>query len=141
MPLVIVGAGLWISSVQSRSAEGETDRVRLFLTQVLEETARDPDQLSNALSASDPLLVDEFRARLQRVARESTHKVPRVVVRVGDFGAGALGSASHTALACYEGGSEIAVRVIATPGDAQLRLVGVFTPELRDFAPSPEVAP
>ncbi len=140
MPVVILGVGFWISSVQSRTAEHESDRVQLFLRQVLEESARDPAQFSNALSASDPLLVEEFRGRLQRAVRESRHHVPRVVVRVGDFGAGAAGSATHTAIACYEDGTQIAVRVVATPGDSQLRLVGVFTPELADFAPYAEGA-
>lgn len=140
MPAVIVGVGLWISSVQSRSADYESDRVGLFLRQVLEESARDPSQFSNAMSASDPLLVEEFRGRLQRAARESRHHVPRVVVRVGDFGAGAVGSASHTATACYEDGAQIAVRVIARPGDAHVRLVGVFTPQAADFASPTEGA-
>ena len=137
MPLIIVGAGLWISSAQSRSANLETDRVRILLTQLLEESARGPAQLSNALQGSDPVVIEEFRLRLQRAAGASKSKAALVIVQPGDFGAGALGSATHTALACYKDSERVAVRVIAISGDSQVKLVGVFTPDEGDFAVQP----
>lgn len=133
MPLVILGVGLWIASVQGRSATVDSERVRIFLIQVLEETARDPQSTTHSLDASDSIIAEEFRSRMRGAASQLTMPAPLVEVRVGDFGVGTAGTATHTALACYRGGRGIAVRVIATPGESQIRIIGVFTPDGSDF--------
>jgi|GEM_PF-1260757 len=136
MPIVIVGVALWLTSLQSRAVEGESIRVRLLLIQLLEEVARDPQsQLQmQMLQGSDPILCEELRMRLRAEVTRMPSAVPLVDVRVGDFGVGSVGGATHTALASYLGAKAIAVRVIATPKDGRMQIVGVFTPSASDFA-------
>ncbi len=133
MPIIILGAGLWISSMQSKIVEDQSDRVRLVLMQIVEASAADPAHVLNSLKGSDPVVVDELRRRIMGAAAQSTQKAPLVVVRVGDFGAGAVGSATHTALACYQDSVRIGVRAIARADNPQVQIVGVFTPESADF--------
>ncbi len=134
MPIVIVGVALWLTSLQSRAVEGESIRVRLLLIQLLEEVARDPQSQLQMLQGSDPILCEELRMRLRAEVARMPSAVPLVDVRVGDFGVGSVGGATHTALASYLGAKAIAVRVIATPKDGRMQIVGVFTPSASDFA-------
>ena len=136
MPLIIVGVALWLPMMHGRDSDAQSDRVRLFLTQVLEEIARDPASTSNAFKGSEPILVEAFRTRLGNSVGKLLTPVPRIDVRVGDFGTGSLGDATHTALAYYEGGEQIAVRVIARSNEPNVLLVGVFAPTVGEFAPS-----
>ena len=53
MPLVILGVGILLSSIQGRSATAESQRVHLFLMQILEETALDQQSMTHSLDASD----------------------------------------------------------------------------------------
>lgn len=134
MPLIIVAVALWISSWQGRDAAAQSDRVRVVLTQILEEMARDPSGATDAFAGSQPILVETFRSRLRREAESMATRVPLVDVRLGDFGTGSLGDATHTALACYAGSAKrIAVRVIARSENPQVILVGVFTPTQSEF--------
>ncbi len=134
MPLVIVCVGLWISSMQGRSATAESERVHLFLLQILEETALDQQSMTRSLDASDPIIAKEFRMRICRSAGQMKSAVPLIEVKGGDFGLGSAGNATHTALACYQGGEAIAVRVIATPGESDIKVVGVFAPNAAEFS-------
>lgn len=132
--MVIVGVGLWLTSIQSRAIEADSTRVRLLLTQLLEEMSRNPQAQLQILQGSDPILCEELRMRLSTEATRLPQAVPVVDVRVGDFGIGSVGGATHTALASYRGAKAIAVRVIATPKDGKMQIVGVFTPSSSDFA-------
>lgn len=134
MPAVILAVGLWFSWAQSSGVAAQTDRVRLFLTMALEECARNPQSQLKSLEASDALIAREFRARLCAARAMVATAVPMVDVRGGDFGAGATGDATHTALACFVGAPPVAVRVIATPNDGEVRVIGVFTPADGDFS-------
>ncbi len=134
MPLLALGVGTWLSLIETRSNEQESGRVRVFLTQLLEESALDSSAKLRALDASDPVIAAEFRLRLSRSAQASVELIPLVEVRVGDLGVGAVGNASHTALACYRGRTPIAVRVVATASDPVVRVVGVFEPDAADFS-------
>ncbi len=133
MPAVILGVGFWMSSVMEKSSTAESERVRLFLFHVLEEAAVDPQSPIHSLDASDPIVAEEFRSRMRSAASQLKSPVALIEVRAGDFGIGTTGNATHTALACYRGGSAIAVRVIAAPGESQVKIVGVFTPDIAEF--------
>jgi len=134
MPLVILGVGLLLSSIQGRSATAESQRVHLFLMQILEETALDQQSMTHSLDVSDSIVATEFRMRIRRSAGQLKSAIPQIEVKVGDFGVGSAGNATHTALACYQGGEAIAVRVIAIPGDSDIKVVGVFAPNAAEFS-------
>ncbi len=133
MPVVIVAVGLLLSSLQGRSASAESQRVQLFLLQILEETALDQQSMTHSLDASDSIVASEFRKRIRRSAGQMKSAVPQIEVKAGDFGVGSAGNATHTALACYQGGEAIAVRLIATPGEPDIKVVGVFAPNAAEF--------
>lgn len=133
MPVVIITVGLLLSSLQGRSATAESQRVHLFLLQILEETALDQQSMTHSLDASDSIVATEFRMRIRRSAGQMKSVVPQVEVITGDFGVGSTGNATHTALAFYQGGEVIAVRVIATPGQSDIKVVGVFAPNAAEF--------
>lgn len=133
MPVTILAVGLWLSSMQQGRSAAQDDRVRLYLLQLLEECARDCSSPMAALDASDPVVAREFRSRLRAICAKGGQLRPMVEVRSGDLGIAATGDATHTALACYQGAELIAVRLIAAPGEGEVRLIGVFTPEQGEF--------
>ena len=90
--------------------------------------------MTHSLDASDSIVATEFRMRIRRSARQLKSAVPQIEVKVGDFGVGSAGNATHTALACYQGGEAIAVRVIAIPGQSDIKVVGVFAPNAAEFS-------
>ena len=141
MPLVVIGVGIWLSLIEGKSSAIESDRVRVFLIQVLEENALDAQASLKALDASEPIAAAEFRSRIRHSASALISATPLIEVKVGDFGVGALGNATHTALACYRGGAPIAVRVISIPAENRIKIVGVFTPDSGDFETALPEAP
>ena len=124
LPIIVLATFGALSWWNSRAAERERPRVRLFMGQVVDAIALDSTVVPPALAMSEPIVANELARRVAAAVRASGPEACAVSVVDGDVSQPG-GAATHTAYVTAMGGPSTRVRLVARAGDPIILVIGV----------------
>lgn len=125
MPMVILGAGLWILQQQQTAMQSDAVRVRVQVVDLMERTLR-TDSCGPMIDATDPMLRESVSARIRGAVRGADGSARVVVVVESGDQSGQGTSATHTAFAGMCGSDPVGIAVVVPRGSGIASIVSVF---------------
>jgi len=125
MPIVVLGAGLWIMQQQQTALQSDAVRVKVQVQDLMERMLHSSSG-GPMIDATDPLIRESVTSRIRgalRGASESARVL--VIVERGDQ-SGQGTSATHTAFAGICEGEPIGIAVTMPRGSGTASVVSVF---------------